>query len=172
MLKLGTGPTRGFLLGSGGVIVPLVPGLEYQFSRSWSVYASGFSGIYLFGDERNSFRPDRPIGLNSIGFDAGVRHYYNQQKRQRLGRATGPFVGNYLALQTVGCWWYKRYYKAFDYEYSSVTVLWGMQRRLGRHGLLDAYAGAGLWNANILADANHRSFWPIPELGIKLSLVW
>ncbi|OUJ74681.1 hypothetical protein BXP70_07910 [Hymenobacter crusticola] len=104
MLKLGTGPTRGFLIGSGGLIVPAVPGVEYQFSRSWSLYASGFSGIYLFGDERDIFRPDRPIGLNSLGYDAGVRHYYNQRKRRQHGRATGPFVGNYLALQTVGCW--------------------------------------------------------------------
>ncbi|WP_324670594.1 hypothetical protein [Hymenobacter sp. GOD-10R] len=171
MLKLGTGLTRGFAFGSGGLALPVVPGFELQFSRRWSLYASGFSGIYLFGEERNSFRPERPIGLNSLGYDVGVRHYYNQQKRQQHGRATGPFVGNYLALQTASCWWYKRDYRGYNYEYTSITALWGMQRRLGGHGLLDAYAGLGLWNAQVLADATIQHFWPVPELGLKLSFV-
>lgn len=184
LLKMGTGLTRGFFVGGDwGLAVPVVPGAEYQWRPGWSAYADGFCGLRVLRERWAAGGPTRHRALHAFGFDAGLRYYYHQGQRRQRGRAAGPFVGNYLALQTASAWWRGRYTAAIGYEYTSVTVLWGLQRRLGAHGLLDGYAGLGLWNAehrrgtfySVVARPDRpltRALQPAPELGLKLSLVW
>lgn len=173
--KLGTGLTRGLELGGFyGVSLPVVLGIEHHLTPAWSVTGNVYGGLAVLHG-RSYYR--RPL-LQELGFDAGIRRYYNQEKRRQKGRATGPFVGNYLSLMTTSTW---GGYKNYDgdtnrfYDYSTLTLVWGMQRRLGRHGLLDAYVGAGV--ANDIRSRNRNGSYEYgrflnfaPELGVRISL--
>lgn len=59
------------------------------------------------------------------------------------------------------------------YDYSSLTLQWGVQRRLGSRGLLDAYIGGGLANPRMACytmGTSRRELGLGFELGVKLSL--
>ena len=59
------------------------------------------------------------------------------------------------------------------YDYSSLTLQWGVQRRLGSRGLLDAYIGGGLANPRTVRytmGTSRRELGLGFELGVKLSL--
>ncbi|SNC77303.1 hypothetical protein SAMN06265337_3886 [Hymenobacter gelipurpurascens] len=178
LFKAGTGITRGFELGGySGLSVPLVLGVERHLTPAVSVYSNAFGGLNI--GRRSDF--DRSF-LRSFGADAGVRYYYNQQKRKEKGRATGPFVGNYFALQTTSSFYSNHpqnsYNEAYRYQYdnSSLSLLWGAQRRIGKHGLLDAYVGAGIENPMMSSYRNgypeyKRQLGINAEIGIKISLI-
>jgi hypothetical protein len=178
LFKLGTGLTRGFELGGySGLSVPVVLGVEHHFTPAIAVYGNLFGGLNI--GRRSDY--DRSL-LRTIGADAGVRYYYNQEKRKAAGRATGPFVGNYFALQTTSSFYsnhpqnsYNGRYR-YQYDNTSLSLLWGAQRRLGKHGLLDAYVGAGLENPMMTSyrngyPENKRQLGINAELGLKISLV-
>lgn len=164
LVKLGTGivPPAFELGGYRGLSAPLVLSVEHHLSPAISVYANGFSGFNV-GRQRY-FDGSRESLIEHYGFDAGVRYYYNQEKRRQKGRATGPFVGNYLALQTSSVYNANYYHK---YRYSGITALWGMQRRIGKYGWFDAYAGLGIGREPTYYGG---SYGILPELGIKFSL--
>jgi hypothetical protein len=184
LLRLGTGLTRGFELGNRtGLSVPLVLGAEHHLKPAVSIYGDAFAGLDL-----KRYRPadgTRESRISSYGFDAGARYYYNQEKRRRKGRPTGPFVGNYLALQSAS---YFNPDGTPEYRGTNLTVQWGIQRRLGRYGRLDAYAGLGVsrspaysytgldygsypyTNPVYITRRNPVSFGLSPEIGVKLSL--
>ncbi|WP_157530414.1 hypothetical protein [Hymenobacter norwichensis] len=169
LIKLGTGIVPPGLEVSGyrGISVPVVVSIEHYLSSQVSVYANGFSGFKL-GSSR--FIEYQKAGFGYYGFDAGIRYYYNQEKRRRKGRASGPFVGNYVALQTSSVFRASSY---SDYRYSGLTAVWGMQRRLGKYGWLDAYAGAGIGRfaqKYYITDFTGTQYGILPELGIKFSL--
>ncbi|UOQ69747.1 hypothetical protein [Hymenobacter volaticus] len=179
-LKLGTGLTRHFNMGgTAGLTVPVVLGAEHLLGTSWSAYLNGEAGFYFGGNKlRDADGNHRPLGLNSTGFDAGIRRYYNQEKRHQQGRATGVFVGNYLALHSSSKWENNAFNSTrLRYQSTTLTVLWGLQRRLGGHGLLDAYVGPGFANErrerhtpNGFVPRRHP-FTFVPQAGVKLSLV-
>jgi hypothetical protein len=179
LFKLGTGLTRGFQLGGyTGFSIPVVLGVEHHFSPAVSIYGDVYAGLNVL--QRRSYGYSRPL-VRETGADLGVRYYYNQEKRKLKGRATGPFVGNYLALHS-GSSFYPYYRQNsyirptyIAYDYSTLNLLWGMQRRIGGHGLLDAYAGAGVANrysfrSGDFSDYRRRLGLNI-EAGIKISLV-
>lgn len=179
-LKLGTGLTRNFSVGgTEGLTVPVVLGAEHLLGANWSVYLNGEAGFYLGGNKlRDAEGNHRPLGLNSTGFDAGIRRYYSQKKRQLQGRATGAFVGNYLALHSSSKWENNAFNSTrLRYQSTTLTALWGLQRRLGEHGLLDAYVGPGFANERRDRHTQHgyvlrrHPFTFVPQAGVKLSLV-
>ncbi len=181
LFKLGTGITNGTGYGGfDGLTLPIIPGLEWQFAPGWSATANG-SASWNFGPRRYTSGADRwGPSLGQLSLDASVRHYYHQDKRRQLGRRTGPYQGPYVALQ-VGNYFYSfRSYNSYarhrytEYTYSNLMLLWGTQRRLGGHGLLDAYIGGGLDNSSRNYDGGnsyHRQLGLALELGLKLSLV-
>lgn len=182
LLKVGTGLTRGFELGGfSGLSLPVVLGVEHTVAPNWTAYGNVFSGLQVLQSER--FSPGRHLPfVRSAGLDAGVRYYYHQAKRQAKGRAAGPFVGNYLALHvpTTSMLLYRPSADAFrlSYDYTAVMGVWGLQRRLGRHGLIDAFVGAGLsnprfsqYNPQTSTSQPRRQPGIATELGIRLSLV-
>ncbi|UOQ75637.1 hypothetical protein MUN84_13245 [Hymenobacter sp. 5516J-16] len=137
------------------------------------MYGNAFSGFFLGPNPRRS-DGSSPYILGDFGFDAGVRYYYGQEKRRRQGRVTGPFAGNYLALQSTSL--FNSHYVDSPYRYSTLTLLWGMQRRIGKYGLFDAYVGAGLARERLYytggfspASSRIRTSFA-PEIGIKFSL--
>lgn len=181
LLKIGTGLTRGFELGGfSGLSVPVVVGAEYSVAPNWSLYGNAFTGLQLLTPEFDWSRSRSPF-VRSLGVDAGVRYYYHQAKRQAKGRAAGPFVGNYVALHVPTS---SQNYRSsgnsyrLTYDYTAVMGVWGLQRRLGSYGLLDAFVGAGLSNPSINRYDNQsgtfrarRELGIATELGLRLSLV-
>ncbi|WP_100336226.1 hypothetical protein [Hymenobacter chitinivorans] len=175
LLKLGTGLTRGYELGGfSGLSLPVALGAEVALRPGWNLSANGFGGIYLFGGGNS-----RSVGPNRLGFDAGIRRYYNLAKRQQKGRKPGPFSGNYVALQSTTHWVKTTYLTpTWQYKRTSVALVWGLQRRLGGHGLLDAYLGLGLTDElrdrHDTGSALRYERYPptlVPEAAVKLSLV-
>jgi hypothetical protein len=169
LVKLGTGIVPGFeFSGYRGLSFPLALGAEHHLTSDISLYVNGFSGFNIGTRNRYSDGSREPV-IGDYGFQVGARRYYNQEKRRQKGRATGPFVGNYLALQTSSVF-NPSYYRS--YRYSTLAAIWGMQRQLGKYGWFDAYAGLGLGReskySSIFRGESHYGL--LPELGIKLSL--
>lgn len=174
LLKVGTGYTRGLSGDYWGLSVPVVLGVERHLTPHLSLYANGFSGFKV-GKRRQYANNTRESIISDYGFDLGVKYYYNQEKRRQKGRATGPFVGNYLSLQSTSVFTANNF--RTHYDYSTLTVQWGMQRRLGKYGWFDAYVGAGLgrepgYTYYDYTGPIQRSpqFGIATELGIKFSL--
>ncbi|OWP64741.1 hypothetical protein CDA63_02990 [Hymenobacter amundsenii] len=184
LFKLGTGVVNGSGYGGyGGLTLPVILGAEWQFAPGWSAAANGSVSWnvgprrYYGGSSSDRWRPLLAQG----NLDAAVRHYYHQEKRQQKGRRTGPYQGPYVALQ------FNNYFqpnfpngynnsRRLGYDYSSLNLLWGTQRRVGGHGLLDTYIGAGVSNnKTYYYDGNGTSGRRQAnlhfELGLKMSLV-
>lgn len=169
LMKLATGFTRPYPTAYSVGTVPLVAGLEYALPTGWSLYVNGVSGFFVSVGQPNL------VQLGVGGFEAGVRHYYNQPRRQQRGRRTGAGIGNYWALQTASLWQESTAYQA-AYEYTAGTAQWGLQRRLGGHGLFDASLGLGVYNpertSGFRSEIRTRKLELLPEVGVKLGLVW
>lgn len=169
LLKLSTGLTRPLREHSSAPLLPLVVGAEYQLAPGWSAYANGLGGFFT------SVRTPHFLNLDAAGGEVGVRRYYHQARRRQQGRKAGPGVGNYLALQSTSLW-RNRNPPLSDYRYTAWMALWGMQRRLGGHGLLDAYAGLGFYNPQRLTgfydDQAVRQTKFLLEAGVKIGLAW
>lgn len=164
LLRVGTGLTRGLYTDYWGLSAPLTLGVEHHLTPRLSAYANGFASFRIGQRNRYADGYRTPL-LGTYGFDAGVRYYYNQERRRQQGRPTGPFVGNYLALQTTT---YFQQSFAGTSRTSMLMLTWGMQRRLGRYGWLDAYAGGGVGQKS---GAMSAPSWGIyPEVGVKFSL--
>lgn len=182
LLKAGTGLTRGFDWGgSAGLSLPVVLGAEHTLVPNWSVYGNAFTGIQVLRPERFRSYSRTPI-FRGIGLDAGVRYYYHQAKRAARGRAAGPFVGNYVALHvpTTTIWVLQPNTDAvrIGYKQTAIMGIWGLQRRLGGHGLLDAFAGIGVNNHRVreysiatITLQSPRKLGLEAEIGVRLSLV-
>ncbi|QNH61100.1 hypothetical protein [Hymenobacter sediminicola] len=172
LFKLGTGFTRGLTIGGFmGTAIPIVAGVERQVAPAWSAYGNVSSGWRIGARTAAPERGTRAAYITELGLDLGVRHYYNKEKRQAAGRASGPMVGNYVALQATTS--FTPYYAPKLYhEVSALSVLWGTQHRLGGHGLLDAYVGPGIETRRLgMRRHDGLSVRPHLQVGIKLSLV-
>lgn len=170
LVTLGTGiVTPGFEFGGySGLSLPLVLSVEHHLSPAVSAYANGFSGFHMGTGVLDQYKR---FDVGYYGFDAGIRYYYNQEKRRQKGRPIGPFVGNYIGLQTSSVFRPNAYFT--DYRYSSLTAVWGMQRRLGKYSWLNTYVGAGVGrNADhyYLPQFNKSRYGLQLELGAKVSL--
>ncbi|MET4107408.1 hypothetical protein [Hymenobacter sp. UYP22] len=168
LIKVGTGLTRGLSTSYWGLSVPVVVGAEHHLTPTISVYGNGFAGVKI-GRGNRLLDGSRPSPIGDYGFDVGVKYYYNQEKRRQKGRQTSPFVGNYLSLQSSSAFTTASF--RTPYNYSTLTVQWGMQRRLGKYGWFDAYVGAGLGR-----DAGYTYYdytgprRQAPQLGIATEL--
>ncbi|RSK47545.1 hypothetical protein EI291_14905 [Hymenobacter rigui] len=171
LLKLGTGITRGLTIGGYlGTALPVVAGVEWQMAPAWSLYGNVSSGWRVGARTAAPDGRGRSAIVTELGIDLGVRRYYNQEKRRAAGRETGPFVGNYVAVQATTS--FTPYYAPRLYhEVSALSGLWGTQHRLGGHGLLDAYVGGGLETRRLNMRYRGVQLRPHLEVGVKLSLV-
>jgi hypothetical protein len=181
LLKVGTGLTRGFdWSGSTGLALPVVLGIEHTLATNWSVYGNAFTGIQVVRPE--NYSSYITSAFRRLGLDAGVRYYYHQAKRVAKGRAAGPFIGNYVALHvpTTTIWVLQSSTDAvrLGYKQTAIMGVWGMQRCLGAHGLLDAFAGAGISNPRVrtakmpyITLQSPRKLEFDAEIGVRLSLI-
>ncbi|OUJ71656.1 hypothetical protein BXP70_21495 [Hymenobacter crusticola] len=182
LIKLGLGVVgRGYAFNgfNDRFYVPLSLELEHQLNERFSVYG-GVNGSFRVTSNQDYYTPfvNRVVGL------LGGRYYYNQQRRVQEGKAAGPFVGNYLALQASSDFVpyslpYSYQKSNLRYSYSTLSALWGMQRRLGRFLLYDVNAGLGVSNPSSFNGFDSVNGGPSykrkpklrPELNVRFSLV-
>lgn len=157
LLRIGLNAGRSFHNGDflgWGLKLPVAVGAEYALSSKFTLYGQLDADLITIRPayaraEQYSRVPGASLGL-------GARYYYNQAGRARHNRAHGPFVGNYLALEAH---LETHRYASFADRYSepSLLLLWGAQRRLGSHFLLDLSAGTGLGYFPGLRDSYYPS---------------
>ena len=161
--------------------MPLILGIEQQLAPGWSATLNGTS-LWNIGRRRSLSSSGREgLNLRQLSADVGIRHYYHQAERRAKGRRTGPYEGPYVALQLNNYFSrdlpYNFNQHSFNYDYSSLSVLWGVQRQLGGRGLLDAYIGGGVANSRTYryyggpTPERSRALELGLELGVKISLM-
>jgi hypothetical protein len=121
-------------------VMRLNVGYENKLGKKWSVegYLSyGVRDIYELGQR---FYP-------SLEAEQLFKFYYNLNRRERLGKKTYGFSGNYFATSL----WYEYYttpgsvkdppdYNQSVYNYN-MGIKYGLQRRIGNFGYIDLFAG-------------------------------
>ncbi|KUG06149.1 hypothetical protein ASU33_01925 [Solirubrum puertoriconensis] len=147
-----------------GFAVPLYLGAERPLGRHFSATVDVTSSI--------GFR--RKPQLAELSGSLGVRYYYNQARRQRLGKPTQRLGGTYLQAQftntfnRTGLWTYPTEGPAYFSHQPSAELFWGWQRRFGRYGFVDAAAGLRLlpnWSYRNSPEPRYR--WQ-PEIGLRV----
>ena len=121
-------------------------GLEWKVLPAWSLYAGGLlptrGSAYFKGYYRGS------------GWRIEPRWYYEMPRRIRAGQSANNVSGNYFGIE----------YQTFAqhdrpkgsnvefqrYNFQSLSLRYGLQRRLGRFGFIDASLGAGYQQASIV----------------------
>ena len=119
---------------------------ERQLGRpAWSVLGEVSPAIA-------HFRPAAGGGLEralSVRAQLAGRYYYNLERRLRQGRRMGGFSANYVSL-ALGAGLGRRAHETPFYPFLSsdgrlvsadAALLYGLQRRLGRRGFIDANVG-------------------------------
>ncbi|RIY09988.1 hypothetical protein D0T11_10590 [Hymenobacter rubripertinctus] len=159
------------LSGYHGFSVPVFAGLEQLLAPGWTLTLNGTSSWHVGRRTFPGLGYQAPL-VTQLSFDAGIRHYYHQARRQERGYRTGPYEGPYVDLQTRTIFSPAARQTQLNYQYSSVGLVWGVQRRLGGRGLLDAYLSGGLANPAIFRyeGSAQRRLGLSLEAGVKLSL--
>ncbi len=130
--------------------VPVTAGIEYAVSPGFTLYSQ--LGVDVSVPTYRSYYKFNAI-TPATTLSVGGRYYYNQAARARSNKAHGNFVGNYLAFQANLDRFRDPMFVTFFPEGRSpmrttyspgVTMLWGMQRRLGASFLFDLSAGLGV----------------------------
>lgn len=143
LLKVGLNAGRAFrYTGYYGLAVrlPLSVGAEYALSSRFTLYGQVDADFSLF--RNNAYLGDHTSIIPAGGVGIGARYYYNQAGRERHNRPHGAFVGNYLALEAHTE--LRQRHGLRNDVFPSLNAVWGMQRRVGRHFLVDFNAGIGL----------------------------
>jgi len=144
---------------------------ERKLSSPWSVMAE--ISPYLL-DYVAAGEPDIGPVLCARAQVAG-RYYYNLRRRLRLGKSTGTFAGNYFSVALGGGFGQRAHETAFLFYRQSgpfarfdAALLYGLQRRLGRHGFADFNVGIPL---ALSSGASTSVYYPgvlAPTLAINL----
>ena len=143
---------------------------ERQLGRAFSVQAEVSPALTYS-------RPDPSAAIEgglALRAQLQGRYYYNLERRLRRGRRPSPFAANYFALalgtgtnfgnvlrETPN-------YLLFNHPGAATdaALLYGLQRRLGRYGFLDAAVGA----TGLLADGGVHNVGLAASLRVGLAL--
>ncbi len=102
-----------------------------------------------------------------------MRYYHNLERRQRKGKKTG-FSGNYFAVELGGAFTLDNspdgYYKwlSSGNRYSA-SLLYGIQREIGRNAYIDFNIGVSVGHYNVKGQGTNYSenfITPVAKLGI------
>jgi len=148
---------------------------EHKLSSPWSVLAE--VSPYLL-DYQPPFAPDAGVALCARAQVAN-RYYYNLNRRLRLGKSAGTFAGNYFSVAVGAGFGQRAHETAFLFFPQSgpfarfdAALLYGLQRRLGRHGFADFNVGIPL---ALSSGAATRTYYfsasgPVLALNLRLGL--
>lgn len=87
---------------------------------------------------------------NALGLDFGVRYYYALPRRIGKGKSANNLSANYFSIQNDNTWGGVRdllylrpitFSDIYTTSTHSVSLLYGLQRRLGKHGYIDVNFG-------------------------------
>jgi len=105
------------------------------------------------------------------------RYYYNLSRRLRLGKSTGTFAGNYFSVALGGGFGRRAHETAFLFYRQSgpfarfdAALLYGLQRRLGRHGFADFNVGIPLAFSSGASTSTYYIGALGPTLAVNLRL--
>ncbi len=102
-----------------------------------------------------------------VGVDAAVRYYYSLPRRIRQGKSANNLSANYFAIQLDNTWQgVSRYAPQGQFTFvetktrrtSQVSLLYGIQRRLGKHGYVDFNIG-GAYRPKQWSGDSRRHFF-------------
>jgi hypothetical protein len=168
VLKLGVALSNRTLIGLGHVVpLPLLVGVERRLNPNWAI-TGDFTMLSIAGNRAGLSGDGYGLRVFRLGAEAGVRRYY----RAEAHPITGAYGGNYVALNAR--------FEALPYGTLlfpgpvGLNAQWGVQRRLGGHGLADGFVSlgaetyAGSWYSS---QPIRRFVSPTIELGLRLSLV-
>jgi hypothetical protein len=148
---------------------------EHKLGTPWSVLTE--ISPYLL-DYQPASAPDAGVALCARAQVAG-RYYYNLGRRLRLGKSAGTFAGNYFSVAVGAGLGQRAHETAFFFFPQSgafarfdAALLYGLQRRLGRHGFADFNVGLPL---ALSSGATTRTYYfgasgPVLALNLRLGL--
>jgi hypothetical protein len=124
-------------------------GLELKLGKKWSsdTYAKLGSDI--------EFQSDTDVIIGSKSFlvmelSQQIKYYFNLQRREKLGKKTNGFTGNYFSLfffAKINEYDYKelietrKAYASADIFLYGAGLTYGLQRRIGNIGYFEVFAG-------------------------------
>ncbi len=82
------------------------------------------------------------FGYYASGYEM-IRYYYNINRRERLGKNTNGFSGNFFALQVAGVYIHDNVFipREVDHEvFYEADISYGIQRRIGNIGFIEPSA--------------------------------
>ena len=109
-----------------------------------------------------------------VGVDAAVRYYYSLPRRIRQGKSANNLSANYFSVQVDNTWQGVNrvaslgqftFLETSTYRTSYVSLLYGIQRRLGKHGYVDFNLG-GAYQPKRWGAYNRRRFFLDSNLSI------
>lgn len=89
---------------------------------------------------------------NHLGLDLAVRYYYSLPRRIRQGKSANNLSANYFSVQNSNQWFGNSSYvngrrvDSKTHFNNGFSVLYGLQRRLGKYGYIDVNAGCGYFS--------------------------
>lgn len=112
----------------------LIPeyGARLAYERKLSAPFSAMAEVYPLLEKRDEGRGNRYYAF--LGTQVSGRYYYNQRRRIQKGKSANNFSANYLSLLVRNDFTDRINSVAFDHR---TSVVWGLQRRLGRYGFFD-----------------------------------
>ncbi len=137
-------PLRSGISGGFASISKAELGLEWKIVPALSLYAAGLlpmrGSAYFKGHYRGS------------GWRIEPRWYYDMPRRIRAGKSANNVSGNYISAEYQSFTQHDRAPEPtvlFErYRFQAVSLHYGLQRRLGRFGFIDASVGAGYQKAS------------------------
>jgi hypothetical protein len=148
---------------------------EHKLSTPWSVLAE--LSPYLL-DYQPDYATNAGVALCARAQVAG-RYYYNLNRRLRLGKSAGTFAGNYFSVALGAGFGRRAHETAFFFFPQSgpfarfdAALLYGLQRRMGRHGFADFNVGFPL---ALSSGADTRTYYigasgPVLAFNLRLGL--
>ncbi len=118
-----------------------------------------FSVLVQYRNEISGWRNTK------VGLDAGIRYYYSLPGRIKKGKSANNFSANYFSLQSNNSWGQgyefdgKSYVPQGTSFNSTVSLLYGIQRRLGKRGYLDFNLGGSYDPGMVLKGSGSRPIY-------------
>jgi hypothetical protein len=161
-------------------------GLDISYERKiapkWSLNINSITNLQSFNfGSTNALNWAFNEPLQNINFSQSLsfqlRYYYNLDKRTRQGKTT-RFSGNYFGLEQSNSYNHYNFNGLYPFLFSdsfsgngfstSLNLVYGIQRKIGKAGYIDASAGLGIRH-NEFGQFKETVLWPTAKIAIGLA---
>jgi len=155
---------------------------EQKIAPKWSLNINSITNLRSFNfGNTNALNWASNEPLQNINFSQSLsfqlRYYYNLNKRTRQGKPTN-FSGNYFGLEQSNSYNHYNYNGLYPFLFSdrfsgngfstSLNLVYGIQRKIGKVGYIDASAGIGIRH-NEFGQYKETILWPTAKIAIGLA---